>query len=118
MRELCKMTEEEKKIFNLPISFSDSYYCFKENEELLGFAQISYSEKTDIYIFILEDKRGNGYGNELFSQVLQNIKDHGIHFLEIEFSLSNMVMARIASRNGGVEITRKEGVVKYYLPIR
>ena len=115
MGNLCKMSEEEKKERNLPLI--DNYYSFKENEEVLGFVKVNYLENPDIYIFIFEDKRGFGYGNALFLKVMQNMKEHGINSFEIEFSLENLIMARVANKNGGIEYTRKDNVVKYIIPI-
>lgn len=115
MRELYKMSEGEKSMFQLPMQ--DNYYCFKDDKEMFGFAKIDYLEKIDIYIFILKNKRGNGYGKELFSKVLQKLKEYGIHFIEIELPLSDIIMSRIINSNGGIEDTRKEGIVKYVLPI-
>lgn len=115
MGNLYKMSEEEKEKRNLPLR--DNYYYFKDNEEVLGFAKINYLENPDIYIFILENKRGFGYGNELFLKVMQNIKEHGINSFEIEFPLENLIMARVANKNGGIEDTRRGNVVKYIIPI-
>ncbi len=111
MEKLFKMSDVEKKEYNLPIR--DNYYFFKSNEELLGFAKINMLEKLDIYIFILEEKRGNGYGNELFMKVLENIKEYGIDSFEIKFPLNNVIMARIIEKNGGIEETRIDNYIKY-----
>lgn len=115
MGNLYKMSEEEKEKYNLPLE--ENYYSFIENEEMFGFAKINYLKKPDVYIFIFEDKRGCGYGNELFSKVLQNIKEYGFHSFEMEFPLENVIMARIVKKNGGIEDTRKENVVKYVIPV-
>lgn len=81
MGNLYKMSEGEKKEYNLPLL--DNYYVFKNNEEVLGFAKINYLKCPDIYIFIFENKRGYGNGNILFSKVLQSIREQGIHSFEI-----------------------------------
>lgn len=111
MLKLHKMDIEEKKKMNF--LGTDNYYSFKSEEELLGFAKINVIEKVDIYIFILEEKRGNGFGNELFSHVLEKVKEEGIHSFSISFPLNNVIMRKIVETYGGREESRKENLIKY-----
>lgn len=111
MLKLHKMKEEEKKQMNF--LEMDTCYSFKEGEELLGFAKINVLENIDIYIFILEEKRGNGFGNELFAQVLEKLKETGVNSFSLVFPLKNVIMRKIVETYGGKEESRKENFIKY-----
>lgn len=115
MLKLYKMDLKEKKEMNF--LETDNYYSFKEEEELLGFAKINIMDNVDIYIFILEEKRGNGFGNELFSHVLEKVKEEGINSFSLVFPLKNVIMRKIVETYGGKEESRKENMVKYTIAI-
>ncbi len=115
MLKLYKMTSEEKREMNFP--FVDNYYSFKTERELLGFAKINVSEKVDIYIFILEPKRGNGYGKKLFRQVLETLKEENITSFDLIFPLKNVIMQKIVESYGGIEESRNEDNIKYKISI-
>lgn len=112
MRELYKMNEEEKNIFQLSLE-DDHYFVYKDNKELFGFAKIACIQNVMVSIFILPEKRSNGYGKELFLKVLQYLKNLGISSFELKIPLSNMIMCYIAEKSGGVEITRTNGMIGY-----
>ncbi len=111
MLKLYKMSEEEKMEMN--ISPSDNYYSFRQGDELLGFAKINVLKEIDIFIFILEEKRGNGFGNELYSQVLEMLKERGINSFALMFPLKNVIMRKIVEAYGAKEDSRKENKIRY-----
>lgn len=115
MLKLYKMKEEEKREMNFLVT--DDYYSFKEDEEILGFAKINCLENVELYIFILEEKRGNGYGNELFFQSLEKVKEAGINAFSLSFPLQNVIMRKIVENYGGKEESRKENLIKYRISI-
>lgn len=116
MLNLYKMSEEEKREYNF--SEEDNYYFFKNEQDLLGFAKINYLKNPDIYLFIFEEKRGNGYGNALFSKVLEKLKENKIRSFEVVIPLKNAIMARILKNHYGIEESRKDNLVKYTIVIR
>lgn len=91
----------------------DNCYTFKEEDELFGFAKINILKEIDIYIFILEEKRGNGFGNELFSQVLEKLKEEGVESFSLVFPTENIIMRKIVETYGGMEESRRENQIKY-----
>ncbi len=115
MLRLYKMSNEEKKEMNF--SIQDNYYSFKTERETLGFAKINVLEKIDIYIFILENKRGNGYGNKLFYQVLETLKEEKVTSFELILPLQNIIMQRIVEAYGGIEESRKDNKIKYRITL-
>lgn len=111
MLKLYKMSEEEKREMNF--SQSDNYYSFKQEDELLGFAKINILKEIDIFIFILEERRGNGFGNELYSQVLEILKKEGANSFTLMFPLRNVIMRKIVEAYGAKEDSRQENKIRY-----
>ncbi len=115
METFCKMTEEEKKEMNVPIE--EPFYFFRLENEVVGYAKVDTMKPNNIYIFIREEKRGNGYGTRLFKNLIEMLKNSSIPSLELTFSSHNLPMIRILKRFGGEEISRREEEVLYSLII-
>lgn len=113
---LCNMTDEEKRNYNFDLN--DNCYAYKNDNLIIGYARINVVEPYQVYIFINEDIRGNGYGTKLFKEVLTVLKMNSIFQIEAETSMGNIAMIRILEHYGGQELTRYDGMVHYIVPIR
>lgn len=113
---LCDMNEAEKKEYNFDLG--DDYYTYKNNDLVIGYARINVIEPYQIYIFVNENIRGNGYGTKLFQEVLDILKKNGVSQIETETSIGNIAMIRILEHYNGKEITRYGGMVHYIVPVK
>ena len=106
MLKLLKMSEEEKVKFNL--INKNECYILKKEDKILGFIIMD-----DLYIYILESERYNGYGTTLFKYLLKKLKEKNIKDFETLIPINNIIMRRIIENNKGIEVSRKESIVKY-----
>lgn len=106
MLKLLKMSEEEKIKLNL--INKNECYILKSDDKILGFIVMD-----DLYIYILETERYNGYGTILFEYLLKKLKEQNIKKFETLISINNLTMRRIIENNKGIELSRKESIVKY-----
>lgn len=109
------MEEEEKKSFNF--NLDDTYYTYKKDDVIIGYARVNVVAPHKIYIFINDNMRSNGYGTKMFSEVLKLLKENNINNVEVEVPVGNVSMIRILERNNGKEITRIENIAHYLVPI-
>lgn len=114
MVNLSKMNEEAKIRYNFPID--SECYILKKDEKTLGYSKIEILENNiDLFIFITEEERGNGYGKLLFKELLKIIKEKNINNFEISVPHNNLPLVRIIDSNKGIEVSRKEKVAKYII---
>ena len=95
-------------------------YCYKlvKDNQPLGFGTINKDKENALFIFINKEQRGNGYGNILFSKMLDETKKIGFDEVKITFSKENTPMIKIASDNGGKQTFSDEDSVKYVFSLK
>ena len=95
-------------------------YCYKlvKDNQPLGFGTINKDKDNALFIFINKEQRGNGYGNILFSKMLDETKKIGFDEVKITFSKENTPMIKIARDNGGKQIFSDEDSIKYEFSLK
>ena len=112
------MNKENLKIVKLNVSDKENSdkYVLKFNEKEIGYSYIFHEAKNNnIYIFINQDNRSNGFGSFLFGEMLKIIKSSKLShlFFDIEkpnYSANNI----IAKFNGQIlsEDDKKHWILK------
>ena len=93
------MNKENLKILKLNVSDKENSdkYVLKFNEKEIGYSYIFHEAKNNnIYIFINQENRSNGFGSFLFGEMLKIIKSSKLSrlFFDIEkpnYSANNIV---------------------------
>lgn len=116
MINFVKVNEGTK--INIPIRDYECCYKLMREEKTIGFGTINQNEENKLYIFVEEKERGNGYGDLLFSKILEETKNKGYNEVQISFNRNNMPMLKIASHSGGVHISSDGDTVRYVIPIK
>lgn len=112
------MNKENLKILKLNVSDKENSdkYVLKFNEKEIGYSYIFHEAKNNnIYIFINQENRSNGFGSFLFGEMLKIIKSSKLShlFFDIEkpnYSANNI----IAKFNGQIlsEDDKKHWILK------
>lgn len=113
-----KKTEEEmSEQFNI---YEDSdLFVLRLDGKTIGCGQIDVKSKDNkISLFIIEKYRGNGYGKQLFKNLLKEYKKLGNKDVEIIVSKDNIRMNKIIVDNNGVIIDQQENTIRYIVPIK
>ena len=94
--------------------------CFKllKDDRPLGVGTINKDEENQIYIYIKQELRGNGYGKVLFSKMMDEAKKEGYHEVKVTFPKDNIQMVKIVDDNGGLQQSNDNNLVKYVIPIK
>lgn len=111
---LVEDIEKTNKIF----PESECAYKFLKDDEVIGVAAINQKNDDKIYIMIKEELRGNGYGKELFSHVIQKLKEREYKKAIVRFERTNIQMLRIVTSNGGMHVSTNNDIVKYLIQIK
>lgn len=100
-----------------PEKYECCYKLMKGNQPL-GYGTINKDKENTVFIFINKDQRGNGYGEILFSKMLDETKKIGFNEVKITFSKENAPMLKIATNNGGKQISSDEDSIKYSFSLK
>ena len=103
----------ENAQINIPIKNYESCFKLMKDDKTIGFGTINKNIENQIYIFVEEPERGKGYGNMLFSKMLEETKNKGYNEAQISFNKNNMPMVKIATHNGGKHISSDGDTLKY-----
>lgn len=103
---------------NIPVKDYESCYKLMKDDKTIGFGIINQNQENQIYIFVEEQERGKGYGDMLFSKMIEETKNKGYNKAQILFSRNNMPMVKIATNNGGEHISSDGDTVKYVVPAK
>lgn len=93
-------------------------YILKDGDTQLGYAYFKQEKINPIEIFIDEDKRSQGFGKELFVQMVKIAKEKGLNSLMFEIKNENYRMINIIASFGGVPLGTFNGIQKWMLPIK
>lgn len=94
--------------FNVP----GKNFVLKNNEKTIGYSRINDLEEDNIFVYILEEYRGNGYGKELFKLSFEKIEKNEI-FLNV--SKQNIQMRKIIENNQNIKIINEPKYIKYVI---
>lgn len=90
-------------------------YALKKDNVIVGYGKINSDDNNKLEIFILPQYRGNGYGKELFLNLIKLFKSSDIIYLT--FENNNLIAKRIVEKYGAKQDSIVNGIVKYILPI-
>lgn len=96
-------------INNNPFTY---YFGLYEDNEIIGFINfdVMYDRCELININILDDRKGNGYGNYLMNYMINIIKDMDISNITLEVSVDNLVAIKMYEKFG----FKKQAIRKNY----
>jgi len=94
--------------------------CFKlvKDGKPLGVGTINNDKENQIYIYIKQELRGNGYGKILFSKMIDEAKKEGYQEVKVTFPKDNIQMVKIVDDNGGVQQSSNQNEVKYVISLK
>ena len=116
MINFVKVNEGTK--INIPVKDYESCYKLMKDDKTIGYGTINQNEENKLYIFVDEQERGKGYGDLLFSKILEETKNKGYNEAQISFNRNNMPMVKIATHNGGIYISSDGDTVRYVIPTK
>ena len=94
--------------------------CFKlvKDGRPLGVGTINNDKENQIYIYIKQELRGNGYGKVLFSKMMEQAKKEGYQEVKVTFPKNNIQMIKIVNDNGALHLSTNKNKVKYVIPLK
>lgn len=113
------MKREILNIIKLDVSdhSNSDKYILKECEQELGFAYIYHGVKNNnIYVFINQVNRSNGYGTFLFNEMINIIKTSKLAHLTFDIEKSNFSANSIIAKFGG-KILSEDGKKHWLLKL-
>lgn len=116
MPELVKVDKEIEQIRQIV----DYEYIYKlvKDDKIIGYGTINKDKENLIYIYIEEGFRENGYGELLFSKMLEEAKQLEYKEVKVRFKYNNIQILRIVEKVGGLHLSSNENVVKYLIPLK
>lgn len=116
---ILKRIDEYSEEFNdFDISLFEIYGYFLK-DTMIGYLLIKkdLSNIDNIYIKILDKYESNGYGNLLFIEGLNLLKEKGFKDITLNIDKSNYKMINIILKNKAVELTNNKGIKKFIIKI-
>ena len=95
-------------------NYSD-VYILRNDEIIIGYGKINTDVNNKVEIFILPEYRGNGYGKQLFDNLIKTINN--LNCIMITFENNNVIAKRIIESFGGKQESLTAGIVRYILPL-
>ena len=116
--KLVKITTD-----NYPDMFNeglDNYVFVNESKDIIGKASINDSLEINKLKVSIDDKyRSNGYGKDIFRQLLEEYKTNYRATDELRFQINNENRFNsILYQFGGINISNNNGDLVYVLPVR
>ena len=90
-------------------------YILRDDNVIIGYGSIIENTNNEIEIFIFPEYRGNGYGKQLFNNLIKAINNRNI--VKIKFDNINIIAKRIVEKVGGKQESLIDGVVSYIIPL-
>lgn len=112
--KLQEVGNEELEFLKKVIDFSipGKNFVLKNNEKTIGYSRINDLEEDNIFVYILEEYRGNGYGKELFKLSFENSPKNEII---LNISKQNIQMQKIIENYQNIKIINEPKYIKYAL---
>ncbi|MDD2409312.1 MAG: GNAT family N-acetyltransferase [Bacilli bacterium] len=114
MIEYLKVEDEIKEMLNL--KRSNIIILVKKELNIIGCGKIILSS-LDIDLLIEKSYCGNGYGKNLFNQLIDEAKKIGLENLYISCSNDDYIMKKIVLEVKGIHISTSYNEVKYIIPL-
>lgn len=110
--QLQEVGNGELEFLNKVIDFSvpGKNFVLKNDEKIIGYSRINNAEEDDIFIYIKEEYRGNGYGKELFKLSFEKMQKNEII---LNVSKQNIQMIKIINSYKNKEILNNPKYIKY-----
>lgn len=115
--EFIKLNETNlKKVINVNIDFNCDIYALKD-QNILGYGLLK-EDKTNLYIYVKEEFRGNGYGTKIFNELLDIIrKKTNYNDISLAINKEDMRTNNIIKNNGGIEVSKEKDCLFYIIPL-
>lgn len=117
MKLIKVTTDNYPNLFN---EESDNYIFVNDNKDIIGKASINDSVKMNKLKISIEDQyRGNGYGKDIFRQLLEEYKTNYKDSSDLRFQINDENrFNNILHQFGGINISNNNGDLVYILPIK
>ncbi len=115
--EFIKLNETNfKKNINANINFACDIYALK-NQNILGYGLLK-EDKTNLYIYVKKEFRGNGYGTKIFNELIDIIRKN-TNYSDISLSINkeDIRTNNIIKNNGGIEVSKEKNNITYIIPL-
>lgn len=109
-----EIDNEESKILKKVIDFDipGKNYVLKYDDKTIGYSRVNIANEDNIFIYILEEYRGNGYGKELFKLTLEKLEKEEI---VLNISKQNIQMQKIINGYKNIEIKNTPKYITYVI---
>lgn len=110
--QLQEVGNEQLEFLNKVIDFSvpGKNFVLKNDEKIIGYSRINNAEEDDVFIYIKEEYRGNGYGKELFKLSFEKMQKNEII---LNISKQNIQMQKIIENYQNIKIINEPKYIKY-----
>ena len=94
-------------------------FSYRKDKTFIGYAFVKKTQtnKDNIYIKIFDQYQSNGYGNELFKEILNVLKKRNFKNVILTVDKNNYRIINIIKKNNGIELTtikdKKEFIVRF-----
>ncbi|MDD2435109.1 MAG: GNAT family N-acetyltransferase [Bacilli bacterium] len=107
------INEEKNKI----ASKYDFYYNIFNDDVCVGYAAISINSNDMLYIYIIDEYRGNHFGKEVFNELLKEFKKYDVSKINIMVDSKNIQFKRIISHKQAAIVHRNSKLELYEVKI-
>jgi len=106
-----------KKMYNIDIPPNIDIYLL-QHLNIIGYGLIKDTQNNPLTIYINKEYRGNGYGQKLFQDLINIIKEKNKYKdITLTTNKKDIYINNIIKNNGGIEISEEKNKVLYTIPI-
>ena len=106
-----------KKMYNIDIPPNIDIYLL-QHLNIIGYGLIKDTQNNPLTIYINKEYRGNGYGQKLFQDLINIIKEKNKYKdITLTTNKKDIYINNIIMNNGGIEISEEKNKVLYTIPI-
>lgn len=105
------------KLNDISVDNNVDIYQFKLDGTIIGYSLIKKNnlDNNSIYIKIYDKYQSNGYGNKLFKESLNILKNNNIKNVIFNINLENYKMINIISKYNPLNISTVDGVKEFLI---
>lgn len=113
--DFIKITNPNLKNILSEEDISNSHIYMLKEDKPLGYGLIK--DEKEIYIYVPEHLRNKGYGNLIFKNILNKLKDLKYSKIQITVQSNNIEINKIINSNGGIEVSEEQNNITYIIPL-
>lgn len=92
-------------------------YELTNNNETIGFGTINKDNNNLLSVYIKDEYRGNGYGTELFNNLLSHARNMGYNDAKLTVSKHNTPAIKMIQGANGFETSTNNEYASYVVPL-